>query len=78
MQEKNLFEWDTGGLDDAPGAGHTRDAIYANRWIADFFVNEARKVNAMWNAERSKLIYAAHTVDTLPLNSSFEQCYLFP
>ncbi|XP_014209476.2 chitobiosyldiphosphodolichol beta-mannosyltransferase-like [Copidosoma floridanum] len=73
--EKIQFEWVKG-----KNISHSFDAIKANRYFADFFVNEARKnFNHFSNVkeENEALIYNYPVTFTGLKGSPFEQCYMF-
>ncbi|XP_053104515.1 gamma-glutamyl hydrolase [Hemicordylus capensis] len=72
--EKNPFEWKN-----STGIPHSRSAIRATYYIADFFVNEARKSNHRFPSKKSEtdaLIYNFNPLFTGRF-SSFEQAYFF-
>ncbi|KAM9337752.1 gamma-glutamyl hydrolase [Symphorus nematophorus] len=71
--EKNAFEWRR------PYISHSPSAVKATFYMAEFFVNEARKSTHRFESkeEESKaLIYNYHPV-IAPPESIFEQIYLF-
>jgi gamma-glutamyl hydrolase len=55
--ERPLFEWRP-----SVAINHAPDVIAANRWIGDFFVNDARRNPNAWNASLSKFsVYGLQT-----------------
>lgn len=75
--EKNLFEWRFSSIP------HSRQAIRAAQYIANFFVDEARHNNQTFatpEEEKEALIYNYCPIYTADLysTSSFQQCYFFP
>ncbi|XP_045135265.1 gamma-glutamyl hydrolase-like isoform X1 [Portunus trituberculatus] len=75
--EKNPFEWKFSSIP------HSRRAIRAAQYIANFFVEEARHNNqtfATEEEEKEALIYNYCPMYTADLysSSSFQQCYFFP
>jgi len=77
--EKISFEW-TEIWDHIP---HSREAILANGYLADFFVGEARKNNHTFisrEVEEQHLIYNFAPVYTgsQSVNWTFQQAYIFP
>ncbi|KAM3680877.1 gamma-glutamyl hydrolase isoform 2-T2 [Ammospiza maritima maritima] len=72
--EKNPFEWK-----DSPGIPHSPSAVKAAYYMADFFVNEARKSMHHFSSEEEEakeLIYNYNPVYTGPF-SAFQQTYFF-
>ncbi|XP_068018572.1 gamma-glutamyl hydrolase isoform X1 [Melanerpes formicivorus] len=72
--EKNPFEWK-----DSPGIPHSPSAVRAAYYIADFFINEARKSLHRFPSEeeeRKALIYNYTPLYTGTF-SSFQQIYFF-
>ncbi|XP_005042227.1 PREDICTED: gamma-glutamyl hydrolase [Ficedula albicollis] len=72
--EKNPFEWK-----DSPGIPHSPSAVRAAYYMADFFVNEARKSMHHFSSEdeeAKELIYNYDPVYTGPF-SAFQQTYFF-
>lgn len=74
--EKNLFEWAYSSIP------HTRPAIRATQYIANFFVDQARQNNQAFatpEEEQAALIYNYCPVYIANLyKSSFQQAYFFP
>ena len=75
--ERPIYEWSPVRV-----MPHTPQAINANGWLAQFFVNETRRNTRGFStpaAESSALIYRWNPVDTAADdNEIFEQCYMFP
>lgn len=74
--EKNLYEWVRN-----KNISHTRNAIQAAQYFADFFVNEARKSDNRFKDSKTEdqyVIYNYAAEFTGAKGSSFEQSYLFP
>ncbi|XP_068860950.1 gamma-glutamyl hydrolase [Aphelocoma coerulescens] len=72
--EKNPFEWK-----DSPGIPHSPSAVRAAYYMADFFVNEARKSLHHFSSEdeeAKELIYNYNPVYTGTF-SAFQQTYFF-
>ncbi|NXT85073.1 GGH hydrolase, partial [Zapornia atra] len=72
--EKNTFEWKN-----STAIPHSPLAVKATYYIADFFINEARKSLHHFSSEeeeRKELIYNYTPVYTGPF-SSFQQVYFF-
>ncbi|XP_039924273.1 gamma-glutamyl hydrolase [Hirundo rustica] len=72
--EKNPFEWK-----DSPGIPHSPSAVRAAYYMADFFVNEARKSLHHFSSEdeeTKELIYNYNPVYTGTF-SAFQQTYFF-
>ncbi|NWZ20809.1 GGH hydrolase, partial [Asarcornis scutulata] len=72
--EKNPFEWKK-----STGIPHSSSAVRAAYYIADFFVNEARKSLHRFpseDEERKELIYNYTPIYTGTF-SSFQQAYFF-
>ncbi|XP_063857573.1 gamma-glutamyl hydrolase-like isoform X2 [Scylla paramamosain] len=74
--EKNPFEWRFSSIP------HSRQAIRAAQYIANFFVEEARHNNQTFatpEEEKEALIYNYCPIYTADLysSSSFQQCYFF-
>ncbi|VVD01305.1 unnamed protein product [Leptidea sinapis] len=73
--EKSAFEWKA-----SKPYPHTANAIRANRYFMDFFVNECRKSSHCFintTEENEYLIYNYTPVFTAPVGSAFQQCYFF-
>ncbi|XP_023951532.2 gamma-glutamyl hydrolase A-like isoform X2 [Bicyclus anynana] len=73
--EKSSFEWKL-----SKNYAHSFDAVRANRYFMDFFVNECRKSQHFFeNAaeENAYLIYNYEPRFTGVLGSSYHQCYMF-
>lgn len=73
--EKNIFEWVRN-----KNISHTRHAIQASQYFADFLVNEARKSDhhfADSKTEDQFVIYNFPVEFTGAKGSAFEQSYLF-
>lgn len=73
--EKSLYEWIRNR-----NISHTDNAITAAQYFANFFVNECRKNrNHFENVgeENRHLVYNFPVTFTAPINSTFEQSYLF-
>ncbi|XP_023936690.1 gamma-glutamyl hydrolase A isoform X2 [Bicyclus anynana] len=73
--EKSSFEWKS-----SKTYTHSFDAVRANRYFMDFFVNECRKSQrafANTAEENAKLIYNYEPRFTGALGSSYHQCYMF-
>lgn len=73
--EKSSFEWKL-----SKNYAHSFDAVRANRYFMDFFVNECRKsphhfANA--TEENGYLIYNYEPKFTGVLGSAYHQCYMF-
>lgn len=73
--EKNIYEW-------APNrnVSHSKSAILANRYFADFFIGQARQSHHIFNdsfEEKASLIYNFPTTYTALSGSTYEQCYFF-
>ncbi|KAJ2944337.1 hypothetical protein O0L34_g18340 [Tuta absoluta] len=73
--EKSAFEWKL-----SKKYPSSRNAIVANRYFMDFFVNECRKswhAFASANEENLYLIYNYDPLFTGILGSAYHQCYMF-
>ncbi|CAH2244355.1 jg25307 [Pararge aegeria aegeria] len=73
--EKSSFEWKL-----SKKYAHTFDAVKANRYFMDFFVNECRKSHhtfASASEENTYLIYNYEPRFTGELGSAYHQCYMF-
>jgi gamma-glutamyl hydrolase len=70
--EKQQFEWKSNEQ-----MNHSFDSVIANQYIANFFVNEARKSNHRFTNEVKELIYNYSPVYSGAKGSDFEQTYLF-
>ncbi|XP_045766244.1 gamma-glutamyl hydrolase A-like isoform X2 [Maniola jurtina] len=73
--EKSSFEWKL-----SKNYAHSFEAVKANRYFMDFFVNECRKSqHSFANAaeENRYLIYNYEPRFTGVLGSSYQQCYMF-
>lgn len=73
--EKNLYEWARN-----KNISHTAHAIFASKYFADFFVNEARKSKHSFQDatdEDNYVIYNFPASFTGLKGSAFEQCYMF-
>ncbi|XP_069985038.1 gamma-glutamyl hydrolase [Penaeus vannamei] len=73
--EKNLYEWSFSSIP------HTRDAIEAAQFMANLFVDKARRNNQTFGSEEEEaaaLIYNhSPTYISQLYRSSFQQCYFF-
>eukprot|EP00795_Rhopilema_esculentum_P017439 gene17439-9042_t len=72
--EKNAFEWSK-----QRNIAHSKDAVKAAQYVADFFVNEARKSKHRFKSEELEdkyLIYNFNPINTAA-SGHFEQCYVF-
>ncbi|XP_045495982.1 gamma-glutamyl hydrolase A-like [Colias croceus] len=73
--EKSAFEWKP-----SKSYAHTMNAVKANRYFMDFFVNECRKNNHRFSSvkeENEYLIYNYMPKFTGALGSAYQQCYFF-
>ena len=77
--EKNIYEFVNQKHNHAT-IPHTREAILAGQYLANFLIDECRKNNHSWNAKTDSLthplIYSFkpdHTIE----HDSFEQMYFF-
>jgi len=72
--EKNIYEWNA---DEA--IPHSLEAVLSAQYVADFFVNEARKSNHSYSASQLNdlLIYNQNPVFTGSAGWDFEQCYFW-
>ncbi|KAM9574466.1 gamma-glutamyl hydrolase [Guaruba guarouba] len=72
--EKNPFEWKS-----SPGIPHSPSAVRASYYIADFFINEARKSLHCFpsEAEETKELIYNYTPIYTGTFSSFQQIYFF-
>lgn len=73
--EKSLYEWIRNR-----NISHTDNAITAAQYFANFLVNESRKNRNRFETARDEnrhLIYNFLATFTAPINSTFEQSYLF-
>ncbi|CAH0729721.1 unnamed protein product, partial [Brenthis ino] len=71
--EKSAFEWKA-----SRGYPHTAEAVRANRYFMDFFVEECRKnFHSFSKNESQNLIYNYNPHYTGILGSAYEQCYFF-
>lgn len=73
--EKNIYEWIKNR-----NISHTANAIKANQYFANFFINESRKNLNQFDdldEENAALIYNFPVTFTGLVKSSFEQSYLF-
>lgn len=74
--EKNLYEWVRN-----KNISHTRHAVKASQYFADFFASEARKNDNHFEDSKTEdhyVIYNYPPEFTGAKGSSFEQSYLFP
>ena len=72
--EKNAFEWSK-----QRNIAHSKDAVKAAQYVADFFVNESRKSTHRFKSvelEEKYLIYNYNPINTAA-SGHFEQCYVF-
>ncbi|XP_026762445.1 gamma-glutamyl hydrolase A-like isoform X1 [Galleria mellonella] len=73
--EKNSFEWKQ-----SKNYPHSSDAVRANRYFMDFFLNECRKSSHTFrnvDEENEYLIYNYEPKFTGKIGSQYEQCYFF-
>jgi len=73
--EKPQFEWNPN-----EDINHSFESIQSNQYMANFFINEARKSNHKFKSvdeETKTLIYNYKTTYTEKYVSDFEQCYIF-
>jgi gamma-glutamyl hydrolase len=74
--EKNLYEWVRN-----KNISHTRNAIKAAQYFADFFVDESRKSDNRFKDSKTEdqfVIYNYAAEFTGAKGSAFEQSYMFP
>jgi gamma-glutamyl hydrolase len=70
--EKSVYEWDSNEV-----MKHTRQAVFAAQYLADFFVDESRRsfnTFPTWQALKTALIYNTNAVFT---DTDFDQCYFW-
>eukprot|EP00128_Syssomonas_multiformis_P012169 Colp12_sorted_trinity150504_noHs@30934 len=74
--ERNQFEWDR-----VEPLDHTLEGIQAMQWLANFFVQEARRNGNHFESEAEEaqhLIYNSAPLYTTQANRYYEQSYIWP